>query len=87
MATDVAAPSRLRRFKAGDGVSCDGVATEYLRRCGVELRNTTLTVQEVKAVRVDSADNLSDTFSKALPRASFEKHRLAIMGPQDEPGK
>jgi hypothetical protein len=42
--------------------------------------------KEVEVRRVDSADNPTDTFTKALPKAAFEKHRLAIMGPQDDPG-
>ena len=40
---------------------------------------------EVLVLRVDTEDNPSDTFTKPLPRASFEKHRLAVMGPQEDP--
>ena len=42
--------------------------------------------KEVEVRRVDTADNPTDTFTKPLPKSAFEKHRLAIMGPQDEPG-
>jgi len=40
---------------------------------------------EVKVRRVDTADNPADAFTKPLTRIAFEKHRLAIMGPQDDP--
>jgi hypothetical protein len=39
----------------------------------------------VNVRRVDTTENPSDTFTKALPKAAFEKHRLAIMGPQCNP--
>jgi hypothetical protein len=42
--------------------------------------------KEVEVRRVDSAENPSDTFTKPLPQAAFDKHRLAIMGPQEAPG-
>jgi hypothetical protein len=35
--------------------------------------------------KVESNDNRSDFFTKALERALFEKHRLAVMGPQAKP--
>ena len=41
--------------------------------------------REVEVRRVNSQDNPADTFTKPLPRAAFETHRLAIMGPQTEP--
>jgi hypothetical protein len=41
--------------------------------------------KEIKAGRVDSEDNPSDTFTKPLPRAAFQRHRLTIMGPQTKP--
>jgi hypothetical protein len=39
----------------------------------------------IEPERVSTDENPADTFTKALPKASFEKHRLAIMGPQDPP--
>ena len=41
---------------------------------------------EVLVCRVDSELNPADTLTKPLPRISFERHRLAIMGPQAMPG-
>jgi hypothetical protein len=41
--------------------------------------------KEIKGGRVDSEDNPSDTFTKPLPRAAFQRHRLTIMGPQTKP--
>jgi hypothetical protein len=35
---------------------------------------------EVKLLKIARADQRSDTFTKALPRPSFEKHRATLMG-------
>ena len=35
---------------------------------------------EVKLWKIDRSDQLSDIFTKALPRVSFERHRLKIIG-------
>jgi hypothetical protein len=35
--------------------------------------------------RVDTLENPADTYTKALARAAFEKHRATIMGPQESP--
>ena len=45
------------------------------------------TAKEVDVRRVDSKMNPSDTFTKPLPKESFDRHRLAIMGPQENPGE
>jgi len=39
----------------------------------------------IKALPIDTADNASDIFTKALPVKPFLKHRHTIMGPQTRP--
>ena len=41
--------------------------------------------QEVKTTPVNTADNESDIFTKALPAAAFLRHRATLMGPQECP--
>ncbi len=42
--------------------------------------------QEVHLVQTPTDLNPADFFTKALGRASFQRHRLPLMGPQDNPG-
>jgi hypothetical protein len=44
------------------------------------------TNKEIKACSIGTNDNPADTFTKPLLTVPFVRHRLAIMGPQDEPG-
>jgi hypothetical protein len=43
--------------------------------------------QFIQVRDIDSEDNPADFFTKPLEQAAFEKHRLAIMGPQQPPRK
>ena len=45
------------------------------------------TNKEVIVKRVGTVDNPADIFTKPLPKPSFQQHRLAIMGPQDDPSR
>ena len=42
--------------------------------------------KEVKVLRVPTDFNQSDTLTKPLAKVLFQRHRLAIMGPQQPPG-
>jgi hypothetical protein len=55
------------------------VSQAYIRSLGNE--------KAIEVVKVGTSVNAADMFTKALPTASFVRHREAVMGPQSPPAR